>query len=802
MLSPRWIKLLRDAKATPGRIVLMVLAIAAGVCGMATMLSSYTILSRETTRNYLDTNPPSATLRLDRIDAPLVEAVRRFPGIADAQAASVVGAAMLVGKNWLPLTIFVVEDFNALHINTVYREAGAWPPPTGSLLLERDALAMVEARIGAPLQVRTADGKEHSLSISGTLHDPALPPASRGSTVYAYATPATVTAMGLDGALRQLKLKVSDKPFDVDAIEAVVAPLALWLQSEGRNVEQIRIPPPGQHPHQKVMSSILLMLLVFSGIAFVLSALLTATIIGGMLAQQARQIGVMKTIGARTGQIVTMYLAMVLAMGVAATALGTWAGVAAGRAFSGVVLREILNFTMHSGAVPASSYVLLALTGIVLPLMLATVPVWQASRTTVQAAITDFGNSRKDYAGSARWLSNLPGIDRSLLMTLRNTVRRRGRLLFILALLGMAGAVFVSSLNVRKASQQHLEAAAADRHYDMETLLARFEDEAHVKAIIGAVPGVDKVEAWTSTSTSKARADGLEIERVYPDGAHGSLTLAAVPESTTMLKLDMIEGHWFSSAEPNTVVLNNTAALEFFPDARIGATISLASHGHVAKVRLVGIARQAMAGATAYVAPATYATLAGQPGRASTYRVVMSAHDEASAARVTKAIETALAKAGIATRISITEAMLRKDVDGHFDLLITAMLFIAILMAVVGSFGLGSAMTTSVAERSREFGIMRCIGARPSVVLRNVLCEGLLIALVSVPFAILVAVPVSAAIASYLGNMLFGVPFPLVMSGKAIGIWLGMVLVGATLATVVPAWKASRFTIHQSLSHL
>src|SRR4051812_13547283 len=111
MLSPRWKKLLRDAQATPGRIALMVLAIAAGVCGLATMLSSYTILSRETTRNYLDTNPPSATLRLDRIDAPLIAAVRRFPGIADAQAGAIVGAALQVGKGWLPLTIFVVDDF-------------------------------------------------------------------------------------------------------------------------------------------------------------------------------------------------------------------------------------------------------------------------------------------------------------------------------------------------------------------------------------------------------------------------------------------------------------------------------------------------------------------------------------------------------------------------------------------------------------------------------------------------------------------------------------------------------------------
>ncbi|WP_217916302.1 FtsX-like permease family protein [Duganella sp. BJB1802] len=62
--------------------------------------------------------------------------------------------------------------------------------------------------------------------------------------------------------------------------------------------------------------------------------------------------------------------------------------------------------------------------------------------------------------------------------------------------------------------------------------------------------------------------------------------------------------------------------------------------------------------------------------------------------------------------------MLRKEVDGHFDLLIAAMLFIALLMAAVGLFA-GSAMGSNVAERGREFGIMRSIGASSAVVLRT-----------------------------------------------------------------------------------
>src|SRR5471032_824352 len=114
MLSPRWTKLIRDVALTPGRVLLMVLAMAAGVCALATMLSSYTILSRETTRNYLDTNPPSATLQLERIDAPLLAAIRAFPGIAQAQASGTVGVTLAGEGAALPLTIFVVDDFNQL----------------------------------------------------------------------------------------------------------------------------------------------------------------------------------------------------------------------------------------------------------------------------------------------------------------------------------------------------------------------------------------------------------------------------------------------------------------------------------------------------------------------------------------------------------------------------------------------------------------------------------------------------------------------------------------------------------------
>lgn len=802
MLSPRWRKLLRDVALAPGRMALMVLAMAAGMCALTTMLASYTILSRETTRNYLDTNPPSATLQLDAIDAPLLAAIRAFPGIAAAQSGAVAGASLeTAGGAWLPLTIFVIDDFTRRPINTIYREAGAWPPPTGALLLEREALKLSGAAVGARLRLKTGHGGAQTVAIAGTVHDPALPPASRGQTVYGYASPATVAALGLDGTLRQLQLTVREQPMNVAAIEATVARLALWLQGRGHVVEKIRIPPPGQHPHQKVMSSILLMLLVFSAIALLLSAVLTATVLGAMLAQQTRQIGVMKTVGARSGQIAVLYLTLVGVLAVLATALGIWGGVAAGRTFSRLVLSQILNFTTHSGALPHWTYLALVSAGVLLPLLIATAPIRQASGMTVREAISDFGSHRQRFSAQAGWLDRLPWLDRGLLMAMRNSLRRRGRLLLTLSLLAAAGAMYMSSLNVRAASQQHLAEAARDRRYDIETALMRAAPVEQVMRIVGTLPEVAVVEPWSRSATTRQRADGLEIERVYPDGAHGTLTVAAVPEPNATLKLTMLDGRWLAPGDAGGAVLNGEA-LEFFPNVKVGDSIGLSSRGQAITVKVAGIARQYMAPATVFVAPAAYARFAGQSGLSSTYRIVLRRHDEAAIAAAARRIEDALTGAGIEVRLNMTETMLRKEVDGHFDLLIAAMLFISLLVAVVGVFGLGSAMGSNVAERGREFGIMRSIGASGGTVLRNVLCEGIWVALMSVPLAFALALPLSAAIGAFLGNMLFGLAFPLVVSTQAMWIWLALVLAGALLASGVPAWRAARLSIHQSLNVL
>jgi putative ABC transport system permease protein len=51
-----------------------------------------------------------------------------------------------------------------------------------------------------------------------------------------------------------------------------------------------------------------------------------------------------------------------------------------------------------------------------------------------------------------------------------------------------------------------------------------------------------------------------------------------------------------------------------------------------------------------------------------------------------------------------------------------------------------------------------------------------------------------------MGTLAFRAPLPLVLSPSGLLLWLSIVLVGATLASLFPAWRASRLTIQKSLA--
>ncbi|MFL5802276.1 MAG: FtsX-like permease family protein [Roseiflexaceae bacterium] len=803
MRSPRWQKLLRDLWLTRGRTALMVIAIAVSLFGVGTVLSAYAILTPEISRNYLGTNPASATLELDRVDDALLAVVKARPGIAAAEARETLIARVQVAPDqWRPLLLFVVPDFNAMQISTFTREEGAWPPPDGTMLLERTALPMLNAQLGDRVVVKTPHGAAQAVAISGVVHDPSLAPAWQEREGYAYITPATLARLGESGPLGELKIVVAGSPFDQATVDRTTRDLGVWLQQQGRTVRELQIPPAGQHPHQGQMTSMLTMLLSFSLLALLLSAILVATVVAGLLAQQIREIGAMKTIGARTRQIAGMYVGLILLMSGVALALAVGPSIVVGRLYAGGVA-DLLNFTIVNDTIPAWVFAVEVAAGLLIPLLVAAYPIMRASRITVYAAITDYGVSTAavDGNGIIARLSALHRLNSTLLLALRNTFRRRGRLLLTLGLLSVGGAMFMTGLNIRDGWDRIVADGVAARHYTMEIRLSRQEPIAPLIARLRAIPGVQTVEPWGYAPTGPTRPGVIDVVRTYPDGGHGAFALRAPPADTRLVDFPLLAGRWLQPGDSDAVVLNQLA-LRQLPGVGVGDSVTLGLEGQPTTWRVVGIVQEIGLGAGAYVTDAAFARAGDLVGRARSLRIVTATQDDAATAAVLRTVERSLQESGVGVATTLSDVDLRSGLDDHVLLLIVSLVVTSVLMAIVGVLGLTSTMSTNVVERTREFGVMQTIGGTPRLVRSMVVSEGLFIGALSWVFAIVLALPLSTVVNGMVGRPLFNVALPLVSTPLTMLIWLAVVLVGSALASAVPAWRASRLTVRETLAYV
>jgi putative ABC transport system permease protein len=130
------------------------------------------------------------------------------------------------------------------------------------------------------------------------------------------------------------------------------------------------------------------------------------------------------------------------------------------------------------------------------------------------------------------------------------------------------------------------------------------------------------------------------------------------------------------------------------------------------------------------------------------------------------------------------------------------LLGIALPLGVVGVIGLASTMSTNILDRTREFGVMHAIGARPKAVRRIVTAEGVFLALASLFVAALPTLALTALLGAGPGSLFFSAPMPYRISPLAIGIWTSLVILGAILATDAAATRASRLTVREALAYL
>ena len=813
-MSTPWRKVLRDFWQERTRSVLVVAAISLGIAAFSAVLSSYAILNRELNQGYLATNPASATLRTDVVDDELLKAAAANPGVAAAEARRAVSGRIKAGPaQWRSLMLFVVKDYADIRVSTITHETGAWPPGKGEILIERDAFQVAKTHVGETVTVKMPRGEFQTLRVTGGVHDVGQAQARMENVVYGYITLETLALLGEEPYLDQLKILVSGDRFDRAHITAVTEDLKTLLAAKGHAVRGITIPEPGKHPHADLMGMLLLAISSFGLLVLALSGVLVVNLLTALMASQVRQIGMMKAIGGTRRQIASIYLGQALLLGASAVVIALPFGMLGARALCRY-LAIFLNFDLTSFAVPLWVYALVALVGVVTPLLAAAYPIAKGSGITVSAALADFGVADRGFGSDPldRALGSVSGLTRPLLLAVRNSFRHRTRLAMTLLTLSVSGLFFMSALNVRASMISTIDHLFAARKFDLSINLGTMVPVEQIQRAITRTPGAVKSEGWIvteATLVAAAAAEGPTPAGLHESGGVGGHDSEASPPGariavlglapgTELLKLEIDQGLDLPPGDDGAIVVNS-AFLARHPEAKVGQAITLRMGPAESSWRVVGVSHEAFAAPTGYVWRTCFERAGGHTGMANTVRVAIEKSDAASIDRFREALDRNLEAEGIRALTTASKADSRFGFDQHMLMIYIFLVVMSLIIGGVGGLGLMTTMSLNVLERRREMGVLRAIGASTRIIWLIVVAEALAIGLMSFIAAAILAGPLSRGLGDFLGSVLFQTDLSFVFDPNGLLICFAASLVLSALASFVPAWHAARSSVREAL---
>lgn len=794
MIAPRWRKVLGDLWSNKARTALVVFSIALGVFAIGMVTGGRVILLRDINNAWEACIPPSASIGANDVDDDLVQTIRRIPGIKEVQPTrSLLVRVRNAAGEWKNLVLRAYDDFDDIRTYRSTPISGQWPPERKAVVLERTTLPWIGVAEGDKIRIEMPDGKQYDLAVTGTVYNMGGPPTKIGDMGLGFISLDTVEVLGLSRGYSGVDILVAENKYDADHVRAIANEVVKKIEKSGRIAGGINVENPGVYPADTVLQAFTFLLLVMGVFCVLLSAFLVINTISALLTQQVKQIGVMKSIGANSGDILQLYLATVLAFGVLAVLIGVPLGTLGAWGLA-AYFGYLLNFEVTS-IFPSSMVLGLQLVaGLLIPALAALVPIFTGTRISVREAISGYGLGKGRFGKSQidRLLEKVRFLSRPLLLSLRNTFRRKGRLAVTLTTLTLAGLIFMAVLSEQATMLFAIKDALSIYRYDVEIGLSQ---PYRTKALdeLSRLPGVTGVEYWSSYTGRLLLADDSEsnetvsVRALLPDG------LSFQPK--------LVQGRWLLTEDTGAAVVSDAFMIDY-PDTKVGDVLRLKVSGKEESVRVVGIIAPGYEPVRLYVNRNSFDPQMGNAGRASTVGLLTERHETALQNQLAEQAKELLKHQGIDVAYTYTETQRVESTSLGTKLLISFLLLMAVLLAVVGGLGLMGTMSINVLERTREIGVLRAIGAGNWAILRLVMVEGILVGLISWVIGAVLSVPFGYLMNKGLEVVLEAQGmFQFIFSYEGMVLWLAIVVSLAALASFLPARKASRMTIRDVLTY-
>jgi len=602
-----------------------------------------------------------------------------------------------------------------------------------------------------------------------------------------YATAPTVAALSGAPGYTRLELRLHDAS-PADARRTVTA-VRRYLQTVPgftgfSDLPEIR--SPGDWPGKSTFSDITGVLYVVTLLALLGALVLLSSTISTLVSEQTPEIATMKAIGADPRQIRRVYLRTTMLLG----ALGAIPGAVLGILLSWALTSYFASSLYAIGApfsVDVPVVVASVALGVIGPMLAALPAVRRAARLPLAETLQATGSATGPEGGLDRLLRRARFLPRTIQIGLRGVSRRRRRSVATALQVGLAVATLLAFLSLATSVGNTVSQSWNSYRWNIQansTLSQALPPSA--ETLIASTPGVARVQPQLRNSIKLGGQDGYVW--ALPDRPMYSFHLAS---GRLLTPAD-------GRARARVVVVEQSIARA--SGTHLGQRVSVHTTVGDVSFTVVGIVSdQQENGTVLYVPLTTMQSVLHAPGVVNAYWIRTTSANHNLIDQTNTRLEDAFAARGLQVTTQKEYVGAAND-RATYRGVTTAITVLGLLIVAVSMVALINTLTMVVLERTREIGILRCIGAHARDVRRIFATEGLAVAfagwLIGIPLGFgLAHAVVTLAENVFNEHVLFAFPpinVPIALVGT---------VVLALLAMLVPLRRAVGFKPGEALRY-
>ncbi len=809
-------KIFADVFSRRGRTLLVSLSIMMGVIGVVALVGMSDLINRQIIE---DTPPETVAMNKLLVGLPFgrltLEQNRELLRQIEAEAPGVVRAEgqALYQAGWrradapadtpyrtINLASFT-EDFDAMTIEGInrlmdgrYPEAGQHEVVVDFRFLEKYGVAVGDEIVFQA--VGAGDTEQETWTIVGTVyHAYFLLTSSLTENIYhndmMYAHYADAQEIVGFGGLTMIFARFED----FEQAKTLSNELNNYITSRTPYVPIFNLP---EDPHNTLLynqvSSVTDVLTSLAFIAMLVSGFLVVNVINTIVVEQKKQIGVLKSLGATRFDTFIIYAGIAFVYGVIGTTLGLIIGMVVTTPMAQTIA-EVAFTHVPDDAFSQRSIIAGATLGLLVPVLVAIIPVYNGTRVSILNAMVDLGiSSNWGSSGISQWVKRLP-LPVTIRQAISNVLMKSGRLALTGFTLMLAVAAFMGVFAV-----QGSLASEVDRFFGANyQILIGMQEIQPVDELHSAITSVDGIKAVYPGFNVAVRLENYIAPEsdVLFSGTDAIFATGVDPEHDVIGYEFLSGGAW--QGDEDGVILSRVLANE--TGLGVGDTISVGMSDTFQEFDIIGVQNFGLGAIymrwDSLAKMAGFADSSGAPSPNSYYVEMDNANATAEQVdEAIQAVDTALREQGIIIKLT-NQVRSAEEQAQQIDVLAVTLNMTSVLMGLVGAIGLLATLSMAVFERQKEIGVMRSIGAGSGTIIIQFLTEGILVGIVSWLIAIPVSYVLGQGILSSLpfGDLQYSYP-PLVISFGLVGI-----ISVTMIASIWPSMAAARRTVSDILRY-